>query len=365
MSADSQHPPGSPETATCRADFFKEIEIEFLIHELKDPISIVETGAKMLLKKQARFGPLTERQTKTINRIVRNAAKARQMLYSLLEVGRAETGSFSCDQFNPGPAGYAVLLECLELHAPDAADKVRNIQEQEAELAFLRTRGIHFTAAADLTNLVVHQDETKFRQIAGNLIKNALHYRSERLEVRLEVEPLAVIVHPISLHLVQDDEPLAGSPDQCAAMAGSGRPVDLGTDEVGSPTGSPGRERGTEGVSSVTREVAPVDLDRVMRAGALAVDAPRIIVVVAVLPGVHDDGAAAVPPLEGEVVGVLVRPAVEPGAEDQVAGILPVLLRAGPAVAEHGQTCFGEDAVRLAGRHPVGAASQHVGQFRH
>ncbi|MBW2634977.1 MAG: hypothetical protein JRE14_12795, partial [Deltaproteobacteria bacterium] len=34
--------------------FFKELEIEFLIHELKDPISIIETGAQTLLKKQER-----------------------------------------------------------------------------------------------------------------------------------------------------------------------------------------------------------------------------------------------------------------------------------------------------------------------
>ena len=85
---DSNHPSGAPEPGTCRENFFKEIDIEFLIHELKDPISIMETGAQMLLKKQERFGPLTERQTKTINRILRNAAKARQMLYSLLEVGQ-------------------------------------------------------------------------------------------------------------------------------------------------------------------------------------------------------------------------------------------------------------------------------------
>jgi signal transduction histidine kinase len=31
------------------------------------------------------------------------------------------------------------------------------------------------------------QDETKFRQIAGNLIKNALHHRRKRIDVRFEV----------------------------------------------------------------------------------------------------------------------------------------------------------------------------------
>ena len=35
--------------------FFREIEIQFLIHELKDPISIVETGLRTLLEKKEKF----------------------------------------------------------------------------------------------------------------------------------------------------------------------------------------------------------------------------------------------------------------------------------------------------------------------
>jgi signal transduction histidine kinase len=188
MTADSNHSSGRPGPDPCREDFFKELEIEFLIHELKDPISIVETGAQMLLKKQDRFGPLTERQTKTVNRIVRNAAKARQMLYSLLEVGRAETGSFSCARFNPAHTGYEVLLECLEMQAPETADKVRNMQERKTALEHLKASGIFYKTAPECASLMVLQDETKFRQIAGNLIKNALHYRAKLLEVRLDVE---------------------------------------------------------------------------------------------------------------------------------------------------------------------------------
>lgn len=187
MTVDSKRPSETNDPAACREDFFKELEIEFLIHELKDPISIVETGAKMLIIKQERFGPLTERQTKTVNRIIRNAAKARHMLYSLLEVGRAETGSFQCAQFAPFVAGYEVLLECLDLHTPETADQARHFQPREAALEYLENSGFIVTAAPAAVDLKVHQDETKFRQIVGNLIKNALHYRAERLELRLDV----------------------------------------------------------------------------------------------------------------------------------------------------------------------------------
>jgi len=206
MTIDSKHSSETPASTTCRESFFNEIDIEFLIHELKDPISIVETGAQMLLRKQERFGPLTERQTKTINRIVRNAVKARQMLYGLLEVGRAETGSFSCGQFSPALAGYEVLLECLDLHAPAMADKVRHTQQEEAAMEHLNNNGIFFTTDPAAADLQVLQDETKFRQIAGNLIKNALHYRAERLELKLNMD------NDIFVMEVIDDGP--GIPDK-------------------------------------------------------------------------------------------------------------------------------------------------------
>jgi hypothetical protein len=67
-------------------EFFREIEIEFLIHELKDPISVIETGVRMLLERRERHGPLSLRQEKTLKRVLRNAQKARNMMYGLLEI---------------------------------------------------------------------------------------------------------------------------------------------------------------------------------------------------------------------------------------------------------------------------------------
>jgi two-component system, OmpR family, sensor kinase len=38
-------------------DFFRQVNIEFLVHELKDPVSVIETGARMLLDKQDPSAP--------------------------------------------------------------------------------------------------------------------------------------------------------------------------------------------------------------------------------------------------------------------------------------------------------------------
>ena len=79
--------------------FFKEIEIEFLVHELKDPIAIIETGLRTLLERQDKFGALSPRQESTLKRTLRNSKKARELLYNLLEIGRAEAECFLGEQF--------------------------------------------------------------------------------------------------------------------------------------------------------------------------------------------------------------------------------------------------------------------------
>jgi two-component system OmpR family sensor kinase len=167
--------------------FFKDIEIEFLIHELKDPISIIETGARTLIEKQSRFGPLLPRQEKTLTRIVRNAQKAREMLYSLLEVGRSETGSFICNKFMPDYASYHVLISCLEMQAPPIADALSEYTEKSRVLEFLATQNIFFEVKPSVQGLEMFQDETKFRQILSNLIKNALHFRQKRFQLILNL----------------------------------------------------------------------------------------------------------------------------------------------------------------------------------
>jgi len=45
--------------------------------------------------------------------------------------------------------------------------------------------GIHIKMAPQLANLELEQDEKKFRQIFGNLVKNALHHRKERIDIEI------------------------------------------------------------------------------------------------------------------------------------------------------------------------------------
>ena len=165
--------------------FFREIQIEFLIHELKDPIAVIETGARTLLEKREKYGALTLRQEKILNRVLRNTKKTQEMLLDLLEVGRSETGSFICCRFQAARVIYDVLLQALETKAANIFERAREFNQEFEVLEFLCRQGIVLDVDPQLIFTEIFQDEIKFRQIVANLIKNALHYRKERLEIKV------------------------------------------------------------------------------------------------------------------------------------------------------------------------------------
>lgn len=168
--------------------FFREVQIEFLIHELKDPISIIETGVRTLLTRRDKYGALSGPQEKTLKRVLRNTKKAWEMLDNLLEIGRSEAGCFISCRFRPAHAVYEVLLEALEAKAILIAENFSSYSEENEILNYLKSCGILLLIAPKLADIEMYQDETKFRQIIGNLIKNALHYRKNLLEIRMARE---------------------------------------------------------------------------------------------------------------------------------------------------------------------------------
>ncbi|MEJ2165437.1 MAG: HAMP domain-containing sensor histidine kinase [Desulfobacterales bacterium] len=167
--------------------FFREIEIQFLIHELKDPIAVIETGLRTLLEKQDKFGPLSSKQENTLKRTLRNTKKARAMLNDLLEIGRSESGCLICSHFRPATSLYQALKDALEIMTGPLADEIGKYQAEKDAAELLSRHGIFVDISAQGQNTEVFQDEVKFRQIAGNLFKNALHHRRERINILMDV----------------------------------------------------------------------------------------------------------------------------------------------------------------------------------
>ena len=165
--------------------FFHDIKIEFLIHELKTPMALVETAVRAMLEAREIYGELTPRQEKALNRALRNTQKMRIMVHDLLEIGRSEAGCFICRNFNPVEKARAALVDATEAIRWEAqgaapADFREDIDWQRY--------GINLVIDEGVEDAVMRQDEVKYRQIISNLVKNALHHRRQWIEMHLAVE---------------------------------------------------------------------------------------------------------------------------------------------------------------------------------
>lgn len=169
-------------------EFFRDINVEFLIHELKDPLSVIETAVRMLIEKPNKYGVLTDRQNKTLQRALKNAKKARDLLADLLEVGRSDSGCFQCFRFDPVAAVDEAFMEVLEATDNSLWDVLQEIGRNPARSAILQRHGIHLCYSPENNQGVMCQDEIKFKQIVGNLIKNGLQHRSKSLEVSIALQ---------------------------------------------------------------------------------------------------------------------------------------------------------------------------------
>lgn len=165
--------------------FFRQLNVEFLIHELKDPLSVIETNARLLIDLHSSDIVRSGRTMKGLQRILRSTQKARAMLWDLLEVGRAESACFDCHAFRPEIVLKQILLEALQTHAPELFDQVAGVDGLEARSALLAREGIRMDVQPAAVEIELTQDETKFRQIAANLFKNALSYRRRMVLIHL------------------------------------------------------------------------------------------------------------------------------------------------------------------------------------
>ena len=177
---------GNPSAPSVNDGFFGNLDVEFLIHELKDPLSVIETAVRMLLEKKDKYGPLTARQAKTLKRALKNAKKARSLIGDLLEVGRSDAGCFRSQRFNAVAVVDDVLMQVLEAIDSDLWERLQGASSEADRLAVLSRNGIRLCCPAIVHGFQLCQDETKFRQIVGNLIKNALQHRCRCLDIELD-----------------------------------------------------------------------------------------------------------------------------------------------------------------------------------
>lgn len=189
----------SPESSPI--GFFREIDVDFLVHELKDPVAVIEAGIRTLLERADKFGPLTDRQRRTLERTLRNSRKAGRLLQELLEIGRGESGCFMSELFRPAEAVWTALVEAVESVSVELAESISPAQTRVQIGEALKRENILLAVSEKAEQVEILQDQRKFQQIVGNLIKNALHHRRKQVEIRVDIGPDGLMVD------VRDDGP--------------------------------------------------------------------------------------------------------------------------------------------------------------
>ena len=190
-----------PPAAAGSDDFFRALDTQLLVHELKGPLILIEAATRTLIEQTARLGPLTKRQERTLKRILRGALRGRRLVNQLLEIGRAESAEFSLVSFDAAEAVLKVLIESIESSDAELAARLSDASAGGAQLAVLAQVGITLKIAAGIDQVRVFQDPVKFDLIVSNLIQNALHFRRQSLEIVVDREGGDLII------AVQDDGP--------------------------------------------------------------------------------------------------------------------------------------------------------------
>jgi signal transduction histidine kinase len=165
--------------------FFQEVNIEFLIHELKDPLSVIETNTQMLLNQKGSEEKKKKLRRRSLQRILRGTKKARGLLGALLEVGRADSVCFDCQAFAADNMIKRALLESVESHAIDIFEAVKSIKKNDDRIEALAHQGIRLEIHPSAAQNPVALDQLKFHQIAANLFKNAISYRRNLVLIQL------------------------------------------------------------------------------------------------------------------------------------------------------------------------------------
>jgi len=164
----------------------QKIKVELLVHDLKGPLAVIETGITSLLMRENKYGSLTEKQKKVLHRVLRNTKITQTLVNDTLEVGKSAEGIINKNIFPISGLITQALVEIFDLTDDETAENIKQCGDLALFRKTLQEKGIQFDIDEALWEQKVCLDECKMRQIFRNLLNNALKYRKELLEIKIE-----------------------------------------------------------------------------------------------------------------------------------------------------------------------------------
>ncbi len=163
----------------------KDPLVDLLIHDLTGPLSIVSTSVGSLLSKEDKFGPIPDAQREMLERVLRNANRAKALLQEMIEVYRSEEGLFRKDEVVIAEVVREALMEALEIVSPDIASSLSKTAGEKEFSRVLGTNGISIEVSGRYGQSPFIHDRKKIQQIMRNLITNALKYRKKMMKLAI------------------------------------------------------------------------------------------------------------------------------------------------------------------------------------
>ena len=164
----------------------EKIKIDLLIHDLKVPLAVVESGVTLLLQKPEKYGPLTAKQKKVLKRTLRNARVAQTLVNDVLELGKSRKGIVNLTSFSLSSLFEETLIELFDLVDSNTSERIKTCSKLTELKEILAENGLVLIIDEGLWSQEVCLDEAKIRQILRNLLNNALKYRKNFLEIKVD-----------------------------------------------------------------------------------------------------------------------------------------------------------------------------------
>ena len=172
----------------------ERIKFDFLVHDLKVPLAIIEAGIASLIEKKDKYGPLTEKQMKVLRRALRNTIVTRTLVNDALELGRSSEGIIIKTTFVLSRFIREAFVEILDLTDHKTAESIKGCVNLPVLKERLWKKGILLDIDERLWCKEVCLDERKLKQILRNLLNNALKYRKERIELKIDERDKSFLV---------------------------------------------------------------------------------------------------------------------------------------------------------------------------
>jgi len=165
----------------------QRIKFDLFIHDLKVPLAVIEAGVISLLEREDKYGSLTDKQIKVLQRVLRNTKMTKSLVNDAMEIGRANSGIIIRDPCLISNLISRALSEIFDLTDQRTAEFMRECASLADFREALKDKGIRIHIGEDLWTREVRIDESKMKQILRNLLSNALKYRKEMIDLTVEL----------------------------------------------------------------------------------------------------------------------------------------------------------------------------------